>query len=229
MLTAAAERNELDHKHVFFDRIHKRMVRRILPGEFLALAQSRDMSSNGPKKNQSAPSLMMTVLGSCVTVCLTDVQAKIAGMNHFMLPNVGASCADNPQLDVLNPSARYGVNAMELLINQMMHLGAERDRLKAWIFGGAKVLSTMSNIGKSNVNFALQYLKTERIDISAQDTGGELPRKLYLDPRICIPACFSIEKVTSMFDKDERAYVAKVKEKATSPAIDFSLFTSPTK
>jgi chemotaxis protein CheD len=226
MFYAGVQGSQSSSRHVFFDRVHKRTVRRVLPGEYLALAQDCERTSDQTSADPSVPSLMMTVLGSCVTVCLTDMQAKIAGMNHFMLPNTTANNPDSQRFDVLNPSARYGVNAMELLINQMMQVGANRRRLKAWIFGGANVLSAMSHIGISNVNFALQYLKTENIEIAAQDTGGNLPRKLYLDPRICIPACFSLEKFASVFDRDERAYAANAKKFAVSPTVDFSLFTN---
>ena len=56
----------------------------------------------------------MTTLGSCIAACLWDRNARIGGLNHFMLPEGGEG------------SGRYGAYAMELLINEMMKRGASR-------------------------------------------------------------------------------------------------------
>jgi chemotaxis protein CheD len=203
--------------HAFYDRVYQRQVQRILPGEYLALKADHQTLMN--------PDMMMTVLGSCVAVCLTDTDSSTAGMNHFMLPNAHTTTGAIDPADALNPSARYGVNAMELLINNMMKLGASRNRLKAWVFGGASVLTAMSDIGQGNIDFALRYLKAEKIPVSAQNTGGLLPRKIYLDPLIGIPACFSIAKVTSTFDRDEKSYANDLSKTQPRRAADVSLFS----
>ncbi len=202
--------------HRFYDRVHQRQVQRILPGEYLALKAGCAPSYN--------PEMMMTVLGSCVAVCLTDIESETAGINHFMLPGITTSGLGIEPAHALNASARYGVNAMELLINKMMMLGAERNRLQAWVFGGANVLSGMSDIGKGNIAFALKYLKTEKIFVSAQNTGGVLPRKIYLDPLVGIPACFSIAKVTPTFDRDEKIYADTLIKTHPNLSADVSLF-----
>jgi chemotaxis protein CheD len=209
----------VNRKHCFYDRVHARQVQRILPGEYLALTANGEDNLN--------PEMMMTVLGSCVTVCLTDIESKTAGMNHFMLPNAAGSDAIS-RTDPHNASARYGVNAMELLINNMMSLGATRSRLQAWVFGGARVLSSISDIGQGNIDFALQYLKTEKISVSAQNTGGLLPRKIYLDPIVGIPACFSIAKVTSAFNRDENSYAHTLTHSQPKAKADISLFSEVT-
>ena len=64
------------------------------------------------------PAVIETVLGSCVAVCLHDPSACIGGMNHIFLPGR----ADMKHFD---NAARYGVNAMELLVNRIMRLGAD--------------------------------------------------------------------------------------------------------
>jgi chemotaxis protein CheD len=202
--------------HMFYDRVHQRQVQRVLPGEYLALKASSDLSFN--------PEMMMTVLGSCVAVCLTDIDSKTAGINHFMLPGITTNDLGPEPTDVLNASARYGVHAMELLINKMMMLGAHRHRLQAWVFGGANVLSGMSDIGKGNIEFATKYLKAEKIFVSAQNTGGVLPRKIYLDPLVGIPACFSIAKVTPTFDRDEKIYANTLVKAHPKQSTDISLF-----
>jgi len=116
--------------------------------------------------------LLMTVLGSCVAACLVDRGAGVSGMNHFMLPDGGAA-------------GRYGVFAMELLINEMMKRGARRERLEAKVFGGGQVMRNFStmNVGEQNVQFVDQFLAQERITITSRDVLDVHPRKVCLFPK----------------------------------------------
>lgn len=133
---------------------------KLLPAEFFAT--DRDM-------------VLVTVLGSCVAACLRDPSARVGGMNHFMLPD-GDARADEP--------ARYGSHAMELLINELLKLGARRDRLEAKVFGGGNVLQgfTQSPVGTRNAEFIRRYLGAERVRIVAEDLGGIHPRKVGFFP-----------------------------------------------
>jgi chemotaxis protein CheD len=117
--------------------------------------------------------LIMTTLGSCIAACLWDREAKIGGMNHFMLP------------DGDSDSGRYGSYAMELLINAMMKQGATRATMEAKIFGGGQVIEGMTsmNIGERNTAFVTDYLKTERIPIMSKDVLGPYPRKVCFLPK----------------------------------------------
>lgn len=118
---------------------------------------------------------LVTVLGSCVAACLRDPVVRIGGINHFMLPDgdVGTGAP-----------ARYGVNAMELLINELLKLGAQRHRLEAKLFGGGNVLKgfTQNQVGTRNARFAVDYLAAERIPLLSHDLGGIHPRKVGFFP-----------------------------------------------
>jgi chemotaxis protein CheD len=99
----------------------------------------------------------------------------VGGMNHILLPG-------NIDLNYFDLSARYGINAMELLINRIMNLGGRRHHLSAKIFGGARTLSTISDeyaMGKKNVEFVRNFLRRENIHIVSQDLGGDRSRKIY--------------------------------------------------
>ena len=82
-----------------------------------------------------------TLLGSCIAACLYDPSAGVAGLNHFLLaaPRYSRSM---PYTET--DAGRYGIHAMELLINDMLKLGATRAGLRAKIFGGASMLSFTS-------------------------------------------------------------------------------------
>lgn len=122
--------------------------------------------------------VLSTLLGSCVSVCMKDSKAGVAGMNHFMLPS-----RVNVKDVGFNDDTRYGVNAMEVMINEMMKKGAQRKRLQAKVFGGGRVMDTaLNNVAHSNVDFALTYLKTEGIAVLAKDVGNQEGRKLLFFP-----------------------------------------------
>jgi chemotaxis protein CheD len=104
---------------------------------------------------------------------------RVGGMNHFMLPE------DNSIRDQRAPvglATRYGSNAMESLINDVLKLGGLRERLEIKIFGGGRVLSNMTDIGARNIGFVRDYLSTEGLRTSAQDVGGDQPRKVVYYP-----------------------------------------------
>jgi len=117
-----------------------------------------------------------TVLGSCVAVALYDPISKLGGLNHYLLPGTfkGFNAAD--------PSGRYGVYAMELLINEMLKNGAYRRNLRAKAFGGGNVLSSTNKVGSNNARFALKFLETEEIPLDAQDLESDIARKVLLEP-----------------------------------------------
>jgi len=151
--------------NVYYDNQLDIEAAKILPGEYYVTA--RDM-------------VLVTVLGSCVTACIRDKLSGIGGMNHFMLPDANPD-KDNP----ISTSARYGAFAMEVLINNLLSLGAHRTLLEAKVFGGGNVLPNMStmNIGQRNAQFALRFLATEKIPVSAKDLIDIYPRKVYFFPK----------------------------------------------
>jgi chemotaxis protein CheD len=80
---------------------------------------------------------------------------------------------------------RYGTYAMEVLINDLLKAGARREHLEAKVFGGGAVLRGFSamNVGERNAAFVMQFLKTERIPVLAEDLNDIYPRKVYFFPR----------------------------------------------
>lgn len=121
------------------------------------------------------PVVLSTILGSCVAVCLHDPASGIGGMNHFLLPDGGGSQDAR--------SERYGVNAMEQLINALLRLGARRAGLVAKAFGGANMSPRLAPIGDANARFARQFLATEGITCLAESFGGTNARRVLFWPQ----------------------------------------------
>jgi chemotaxis protein CheD len=156
---------------------------KLLPGEYYVTAQRM---------------VLVTLLGSCVAACIRDSGLGLGGMNHFMLPE-SVHEPDSP----LSSSARYGTYAMEVLINELLKLGARRNRLQAKVFGGGNVLRGMgaTHVGERNAAFVLEYLKTENIPVVAQDLVDIYPRKVYFFPedgRVMVRKLGSVTQGTVM-------------------------------
>ncbi|HPG41138.1 MAG TPA: chemotaxis protein CheD [bacterium] len=118
------------------------------------------------------PHIVTTVLGSCVAVCLWDSVLNIGGINHYMLPLWNGNGLSSP---------KYGIIAIQKLIEKMQDLGSKKSNLKAKVFGGAKVLQTNTShldIGKGNIHIAEKLLEEEHIPIISASVGGEQGRKL---------------------------------------------------
>jgi len=157
--------HEVLSPNLYYDNHFSMEAAKIMPGEYYAT--TRDM-------------LVVTVLGSCVSVCLRDKATGIGGMNHFMLPH-----SDNDPQNPVSVSARYGSYAMEMLINHLIKLGAKRNNFEAKVFGGGNVLRgfTVTNVGARNADFALDFLHSEKIKIVAEDLLDIYPRKVYYFPK----------------------------------------------
>ncbi len=136
---------------------------KVLPGEFYVTSQPGEV--------------LVTVLGSCVSTCIRDVQTGIGGMNHFMLPEGEAGGWGDEQA-----STRFGNFAMEKLINELIKAGCPRERMEIKVFGGGNVTECRSMIGSKNAEFILRYLKSEGLSCVAQDLGGHRPRRIHYTP-----------------------------------------------
>ena len=136
-------------------------------GRTLPLLQGEQQVSSDPG------TVITTVLGSCIAACLWDPRAGIGGMNHFLLP-------DGPDGGAI--PMRYGLHAMELLINALLRQGADRATLRAKLFGGAHLQPHLPDIGSRNIAFAQDFLNREGILCIGGSTGGNRARRIRFWP-----------------------------------------------
>jgi chemotaxis protein CheD len=116
------------------------------------------------------PTLISTVLGSCVAVCLYDRKRKVGGMNHFQFPAIA---------ERKEATAIYGNVATRALVLMMMREGSKAKHLQAQIFGGAHdPRLTLKNVGHENIRVARKILGQAHIRIVSEDVGGEMGRKI---------------------------------------------------
>jgi len=186
----------------YFDRTFEVEAVKVLPGEYYASTSNM---------------VLVTVLGSCISACIRDREKHIGGMNHFMLANGGNTDG------IGNASARYGVYAMEVLINHLLKLGARRAYMEAKVFGGGQVMATLSSsqIGERNSKFVMDFLKTEGIPIMAKDLLDIYPRKVYFFPntgRTLVKKLVRLHNDTLV--RREKEYEARLTEEPISGDIE---------
>lgn len=119
--------------------------------------------------------VITTVLGSCVSACIRDVTRPVGGINHFMLPNVLRGDAGD--------SARYGVYALELLVNQVLGRVGKRANLEVKVFGGGRVIEAGGDIGRSNIDLVRKFFASENVPIVSEDLGEQFARRVRYWPR----------------------------------------------
>jgi chemotaxis protein CheD len=130
----------------------------------------------GEYRVSRSPEILYTLLGSCVAVCLFDAAAQIGGMNHILLPG---RAEDEGRFDDV---ARFGLDAVELLVRALVDAGAARKRLAAKLFGGGHVIRHMDEAtspGYRNVRFIRELMERERIPVVTSDLGGYEARKVW--------------------------------------------------
>lgn len=123
--------------------------------------------------------MLVTILGSCISVCMRDPKVGVGGMNHILLPgnqNSGLKKGDEGYC------TRFGAFAMEELINGILKLGGKKENLEVKIFGGGNVIKNSAMIGTKNVNFVKEFLRNEGIPIKAEHVGGTYPRRIHYYP-----------------------------------------------
>lgn len=187
----------------FWDTWNDKCSSKIMPGEYYV----------GNKDE-----IISTVLGSCVSACIRDPSAGVGGMNHFMLPGG----ADGAQV-MSGSAAKFGVFAMEYLINSILKHGGLKANFEIKLFGGANVLATGMDVGNNNIEFIHDYIKMEGLTVISEDLGGIHPRKLNYFPvtgKVMIKNLRPVqEKIVA---EREQSYVATVKAKP--PAGEIELF-----
>jgi chemotaxis protein CheD len=155
--------DEIPVPNFYYDNYFDIDAVKIVPGEYYVT---------------SRPILIVTVLGSCVAVCVRDRESGIGGMHHLMLPpqrKDGGSADD---------SAYYGNRAMDVLIDHLLEMGARYGNLEAKLFGGGELFKNdrFDNPGRRTADFIRNYLKLKAIPVVAEDLYDRYPRKIYFFP-----------------------------------------------
>lgn len=128
-----------------------------------------------------APDKLTTIgLGSCIGIAIWDPVAKIGGLAHIMLP-------DSTQIKNNSVVAKFADTGIQKLVDDMIKIGASKNRMVAKIAGGAKMFELKSasassiNVGAKNAEASIAKLEELGIPIKSSDTGLNYGRTVILD------------------------------------------------
>ncbi len=189
----------------YWDEKHRVFAAKILPGEYYVTRHDE---------------AIVTVLGSCVSACITDRVNGVGGMNHFMLPqdNSNASAPlGHWHANDTSSSTRYGNFAMEHLINAILKNGGRRENLELKIFGGGQIMREASDVGRRNIAFVNDYINTEGLKLLAEDVADIYPRKvMYFPP----DGRAKVKKLKSLHNNSiverEKSYMSSLRQQPES-------------
>jgi chemotaxis protein CheD len=142
------------------------LIAKLLPGDYYVTCEDE---------------VLDTVLGSCVSACIRNPRLGIGGMNHFMLPRPSGTGNDTWE-NLAGRATRYGSASMEQLINRILRAGGTRTDLEVKIFGGGRVLSSLTDVGNHNVLFVRDFLRQEGLRVLSEDVGSTCPRHVQYFP-----------------------------------------------
>lgn len=127
-----------------------------------------------------APAILVTYgLGSCLGIVLYDADRRLGGLAHTLLPQMRPGMAENRE-------SKFVDRAIELMIDELVRQGADRDSITAKICGGANMFeplqpSTTAGIGERNAQAARERLEALGIELLAEDVGGNHGRTVEFD------------------------------------------------
>ena len=181
------------------------LIAKLLPGDYYVTCQDE---------------VLDTVLGSCVSACIRNPKLGIGGMNHFMLPRPSGNGHDTWDAKA-GAATRYGSASMEQLINRILKAGGTRADLEVKIFGGGRVLKTLTDVGDHNVQFVREFLKQEGLRVTSEDVGDTCPRHVQYFP---MSGRVRVRHLTSSHGKDvashEQQYLKGLEKKPVAGEID---------
>ncbi len=182
----------------YFDHNLEMTVVKLMTGDCYVTSESGEM--------------LVTILGSCISVCMRDPVAGIGGMNHILLPGENM----DKQKGDAGYSNRFGAFAMEELINGILRLGGKKERLEIKAFGGGNVIKNSAMIGSKNIEFVERFLKNEGLKIVSKDVGGTAPRRIHYFPDTGKVMCRTLKRKEDMaIVESEKKYQSKICKKDT--------------
>lgn len=193
----------------YWDAKNSVFVAKILPGEYYVT-----------RHNEA----ILTVLGSCVSACISDRVNGIGGMNHFMLPqdnNASGVSLGHWHANDTSSSTRYGNFAMEHLINEILKHGGKKENLEIKVFGGGQIMREATDVGRRNIAFINDYINTEGLRLIAEDVADIFPRKVMYYP---VSGRARVKKLKSLHTEKvverEKSYMSNIAVEPAAGNID---------
>ncbi len=129
------------------------------------------------------PSLVSTVLGSCVSVTMHTRRSRISAICHAILPSIPIEMLNSDRSD---ECFKYVDSSIHYMLETLLRYGVKRTEVEVKLFGGSSMFETeeqshrlRTSVGEQNIETALQVIESERLNLVASDVGECLGRKIF--------------------------------------------------
>jgi len=128
-----------------------------------------------------SPSLISTVLGSCISVTLFNRRLRVGAMCHGFMPRWKQGSALSKRRRNKLMFVDYSI---EKMLEEFYQLGISGNDIEVKMFGGAKMLmphetSTVNmSIAQENIDAARDAIQAAGLKLLTYDVGGQWGRKL---------------------------------------------------
>jgi chemotaxis protein CheD len=123
------------------------------------------------------PSIVSTVLGSCISVTMFSPERHIGAICHAVLPEERAS----------GEAFRYVDSSILTMLKGFDRYGIPRSRIEVKLFGGADMLPATpfktreGSVGRQNIEIAMRVVEREKLRLVASDLGSTHGRKIFFN------------------------------------------------
>jgi len=126
------------------------------------------------------PTIISTILGSCLGITFWSPKLRIGALCHALLPK-SPQCPDKPL--TAETGRRYVDYCVSDLIRQFEDLGVKRNSTQVKLFGGGDMFpidssSTRLTVGRMNCDMGLDLLGAKGYHICCSNVGGTVGRKI---------------------------------------------------
>ncbi len=133
----------------------------------------------GEMKVAKNPTILKTVLGSCVALILYDKVQRIGGMAHIFLPNKKENTPNEPD-------SKYANTAVRALLYEVINLGAKKNNIFAFIVGGGNIFKSLKKsnqptVAELNIKVTQESVRAESIPLLGCDVGRDNGCKVMFD------------------------------------------------
>lgn len=120
------------------------------------------------------PTLVTTVLGSCIAVTMFYHRLNLGAICHGLLPK--GSCTDG---------FKYVDCSIREMVQRYDTYGINRSEIEVKLFGGSDMFDISERrdgcltVGNQNVSMAIQVVEKEHLRLLTSDIGGSQGRKIH--------------------------------------------------
>lgn len=128
------------------------------------------------------PAVVTTVLGSCISVIMYDAQSRTSAITHSQMP---VCTKNNSSCIMCSEAYKFTDCSIKNILKLLESRNIILENITVKLFGGADVLSANSErstetIGRQNIAVAIDTINKAGLKITANDTGGQQGRKIFL-------------------------------------------------